>query len=420
MNPTLSQGPLAGVRVLDWTHVLAGPFAGYMLGQMGADVIRFERIDQPEMIRNNSLDPLLAPLGLGEGFVMQGSGKRSIGGDIRDPDVKAAIHALLATVDVLVENFRPGKLAALGFDPAELIERHPRLVVCSITGFGQTGPQSGRRAYDHVIQARTGFMAANADDNDVPKRVGMPLIDYGTGMQAALAITAALHRRAADALRGAPRPRGEWLDVAMVDAALVLAAPTFAQYAVSGRERVRAKGAAFSGSPLSGTFKTREGYVAMTCNSPVQTAALFPALRQAGASAAQLEALRAAATAMDVAGTQGVLAEILSVRTAAEWESLLEAAQVPCAAVRTPAQAWQESLDADTATPPRWPSVTLHAADGRTVRVPGAGFASTLPVCGELRPPPRVGEHTAQILAEAGVDPAVVQRLIRDGKLRAV
>jgi crotonobetainyl-CoA:carnitine CoA-transferase CaiB-like acyl-CoA transferase len=158
----------------------------------------------------------------------------------------------------------------------------------------------------------------------------------------------------------------------------------------------------------------------MTCNSPVQTAALFPALRQAGASAAQLEALRAAATAMDVAATQGVLAEILSVRTAAEWESLLEAAQVPCAAVRTPAQAWQESLDADTATPPRWPSVTLHAADGRTVRVPGAGFASTLPVCGELRPPPRVGEHTAQILAEAGVDPAVVQRLIRDGKLRAV
>ena len=78
MNATVSQGPLAGVRVLDWTHVLAGPFAGYMLGQMGADVIRFERIDQPEMIRNNSLDPLLAPLGLGEGFVMQGSGKRSI------------------------------------------------------------------------------------------------------------------------------------------------------------------------------------------------------------------------------------------------------------------------------------------------------------------------------------------------------
>lgn len=234
---------------------------------------------------------------------------------------------------MLVENFRPGKLAALGFDPAELIERHPRLVVCSITGFGQTGPQSGRRAYDHVIQARTGFMAANADDNDVPKRVGMPLIDYGTGMQAALAITAALHRRAADALRGAPRPRGEWLDVAMVDAALVLAAPTFAQYAV-GRARTGVRqGRRSRAVRCRATFKTREGYVAMTCNSPVQTAALFPALSQAGASAAQLEALRAAATAMDVAATQGVLAEILSVRTAAEWETLLEAAQVPCAAV---------------------------------------------------------------------------------------
>ncbi|HPU50027.1 MAG TPA: CoA transferase [Burkholderiaceae bacterium] len=420
MKPAVSQGPLGGVRVLDWTHVLAGPFAGYLLGQMGADVIRFERIDQPEMIRNNSLDPLLGPLGLGEGFVMQGSGKRSIGGDIRDPEVKAAIHALLATVDVLVENFRPGKLAALGFGPAELIERHSRLIVCSITGFGQTGPQAGRRAYDHVIQARTGYMAANADADDVPTRVGMPLIDYGTGMQAALAVTAALHRRAADELRGVPRPRGEWLDVAMVDAALSLAAPTFAQYAVSGRERVRAKGAAFSGSPLSGTFRTREGYVALTSNSPVQTAALFAALLQAGASAARLDTLKAAATAMDVTAAQRVLAEILAERTAAEWETLLEAAQVPCAAVRTPAQAWQESLDADTATPPKWPSVTMSSADGRTIRVPGAGFTSTLPVRGELRPPPRVGEHTADILAEAGVEPATIERLVREGKLRAV
>ena len=92
--------PLSHFRIVDLSCVLAGPFAGYMLGQMGADVIRFERIDQPEMIRNNSLDPLLAPLGLGEGFVMQGSGKRAIGGDIRDPDVKAAIHALSQSLRV--------------------------------------------------------------------------------------------------------------------------------------------------------------------------------------------------------------------------------------------------------------------------------------------------------------------------------
>jgi len=194
MNP--GQTPLRGLRVLDWTHVLAGPFAAYNLALLGADVVRVERVDGTELIRDKGLDPQLAAAGLGESFVVQGSGKRSLAIDARDARARAALHALIARADVLVENFRPGKLRALGFDPAELVRRHPRLIVCSITGFGQAGASSGRRAYDHVVQAASGLMSANADADGVPQRVGFPIIDYAVGMQAALAVLAALARAA--------------------------------------------------------------------------------------------------------------------------------------------------------------------------------------------------------------------------------
>jgi len=157
--------------VVDWTHILAGPFCGYQLALLGADVIRIERPDGDDMIRKSAADPVLGALGLGEAFVTQGGGKRSLAIDARDPRAKEILARLVARADVLIENFRPGKLAALGFDPAQLIVQHPRLVVCSITGFG---PQSTRRAYDHVVQAASGLMVANANAEGVPQRPAAP------------------------------------------------------------------------------------------------------------------------------------------------------------------------------------------------------------------------------------------------------
>ena len=162
-SPNNAAGPLAGLRVIDWTHVLAGPFSGYQLGLLGAEVIRVERADADDMIRAKAADPGLAALGLGEAFVVQGAGKRSLAINARDPRARQALAALIASADVLLENFRPGKLAKLGFDPAELIVRHPRLVVCSITGFG---PDSNRRAYDHVVQASSCLLYTSPSPRD--------------------------------------------------------------------------------------------------------------------------------------------------------------------------------------------------------------------------------------------------------------
>ena len=169
--------PLEGLRVIDWTHILAGPYATYLRALLGAEVIRIERHDECDITRSTALDPALGALELGEGFVMQAAGKKSLAVDARDPAIKAALAKLIAGADVLVENFRPGKLRSLGFDPAAFIEQHPKLVVCSLTGFGQSGPLSERCAYDHVIQAASGLMAANSDTQGEPQRIGLPIID---------------------------------------------------------------------------------------------------------------------------------------------------------------------------------------------------------------------------------------------------
>ncbi len=396
--------PLAGLRVIDWTHVLAGPFAGYQLGLLGADVIRIERADGDDMIRIKGADPELAALGLGEAFVAQGTGKRSLAIDARDPRAKRALAALIAGADVLLENFRPGKLAALGFDPQQLIERHPRLVVCSITGFG---PGSDRRAYDHVIQAASGLMVANAGSDGKPQRIGFPLIDYSVGQQAALAVMSALYRR--ERQPAGSRVRGEWLQVSMMGAALTLLAPTYATKIVSGVEMPRSASTAFSGNPLSGTFATAEGYLAIVCNSLEQSKALMVALQEAAVDITTLQALRQAAEQRDVPRTHELLAAVLSGKSAAHWEALFQRHQVPATTAVRPAEAAaQAAVD--------WPQVDLvHPKGSKRVPVPGIGFTSSEMLTPALRAPARRGAHTREVLALAGLSEDVIAAMLADG-----
>lgn len=403
--------PLDGVRVVDWTHILAGPYAGYLLGLLGAEVIRIERHDECDITRSTALDPALAALELGEGFVMQGAGKKSAALDARDPDARKALSNLIAGADVLVENFRPGKLRALGFDPAELVKRHPQLVVCSLTGFGQSGPLAGRRAYDHVIQAASGVMGANRDAEGRPQRIGLPIIDYATGMQAAFAILAALHRRARDKVEGLARERGEWLDVAMHEVALTLSAPAYASHAVSGIERKASRATAFSGNPLSGTFATSEGFLAIVCNSESQSAAFLRAMLASGAGAEDVARLEVLVRARDVEGTHEWLASKLLARNAATWEVHFREHEVPAAEALAPSAAY----DAVKHDATRWPEVRLDNADGRSVRVPGPGFGSSERLVPQLSAPPLRGEHTREVLLAAGLEAAVVEDMLARG-----
>ena len=401
------RGPLAGLRVIDWTHVLAGPFAGYQLGLLGAEVIRIERADGDDMIRAKGASPELAALGLGETFVAQGAGKRSLAVDARHPQVKQALAALIGSADVLIENFRPGKLAALGFDPQALVTRHPRLVVCSITGYG---PQSPRRAYDHVVQAGSGFMAANAGADGTPQRVGFPVIDYAVGQQAALAVLAALVRRERP---GATRVQGEWLQVSMHGAALTLLAPVYAASLVSGIEPPRTASTAFSGSPLSGTFAVADGHLALVCNAADQATGLMQALRDGGMADEAVAAVAQAAQARDVATTQALLANAFRSRSAAEWDALLARHGVPATPVRRAAHVAAEAA-ADPAQP--WPQVSLPLPGGaRTVSVPGIGFTSSQPLTVGLQPPARRGADTRALLSEGGLDESTIQTLLAAG-----
>lgn len=397
--------PLSGVRVVDWTHVLSGPFAGYQLALLGAEVIRIEQPSSDDLIRSSAADPELARLGLGETFVGQGAGKRSLALDIKQPAAKAALRRLIAEADVVLENFRPGKLASLGFDPAELIRLHPRLIVCSITGFG---PESDRRAYDHVVQAASGLMAANATADGTPRRIGFPLVDYAVGQQAALAVMTALYRR--DAAHAAQREQGEWLQVTMQDAALTLMTPAFIETLVSGRARQRSASTAFSGNPMSGTFEVADGWLAIVCNAPEQTQGLIVALRDlVGAEHALVAAVEAGAMAGDVEGTQAALRPLLRMLGAAEWEARLGQCGVPAATVRSP-------VDAARAASDRWPSVPLpstRTSAAREVRVPGIGFSSNLPLTSStLDPAPRRGADTRTVLRDAGLTDRDIDQLI--------
>ncbi len=396
--------PLTGLRVIDWTHVLAGPFAGYQLGLLGAEVIRIERADGDDMIRVKGADPELSALGLGEAFFAQGAGKRSLAVDARDPRAKKALAALIGGADVLLENFRPGKLAALGFDPQQLIERHSQLVVCSITGFG---PSSNRRAYDHVMQAASGLMVANAGSDGMPQRVGFPLIDYSVGQQAALAVLSALLRRERQAVGS--RVRGEWLQVSMMGAALTLLTPAYAAPLISGIEVPRSAATAFSGNPLSGTFTTSKGQLAIVCNSAEQSKGLLAALHEAGADSAIVQPLRDAAERRDVPHTHQLLAAMLIGRTAADWEQRFLHHGVPATAVISPAQA-------AAAAAKEWPHVELkHSKATKRVPVPGIGFTSSEPLTPALRAPVRRGADTRQLLAAAGLAQPVIEAMLADG-----
>ncbi|MCK9512536.1 MAG: CoA transferase [Pigmentiphaga sp.] len=395
--------PLSGLTVVDWTHVLAGPVTSYNLAVLGARVIRIESVQGGDIIRMHSPDPALAAMEMGDAFVMQSAGKESLSIDANDSEARAILERLIARADVLVENFRPGKLAALGFDPQRLIRCYPQLIVCSVSGFGQQGEHAERPAYDHVIQAMSGMMDANADEQGNPRRFGSPLIDYATGMQATVAILAALARRS----REESRECGEWLDVSLHSTALALLTPAYASHAVSGQARQRSRSTAFSGNPLSGTFATRDGFIAIVCNTRKQSGNFLRALRAAGLPRPQIDQLEEFVESGQVDSVHECLAKFLQQEPSCVWENRLIDVDVPVATVVSPAQAY----DLAGGGPYFWPKVRVPGKTGTEVRVPGAGFSSSRTLTPELSAPPRRGEHSETILEELGMSEADIEGL---------
>lgn len=386
---------LAGIRVIDATSVLAGPYATYQLALLGAEVIKIEKPGVGDFSRAGG-EPL-GDSGLNAQYAAQNAGKRAIGIDLSRPRGAALVRRLVGSADVFVENFAPGTIAAYGLDYATLRAERPGLVYCSISGYGQDGPLSRRPAYDHVIQAASGIMSLTGSPETAPLRIGPPMVDYLSGIYAAFAILAALRERDRTG-------NGQHVDVAMLDCALTAMASFGTAVLNAGADPRPSGNTAASGSPASGVFDTAQGKLAIAANQEKQVRGLCRVL----GVESLLEDPRFAqpgdrATHRAAFGAE--ISQALRTRSALEWESALAAARVPASEVRS----LRETLESDHVAARQTYVPTL--AGTTTLKVPGAGFKLNGEPLQPSRGPRTLGADTEAVLREAGLSAGEIAQL---------
>ena len=253
---------LGNVRVIDMTNVLAGPFATMHLALLGADVIKIENPDGGDLARKLGNVPHLNQQLMGTSFLAQNANKKSLTLNLKDEEAKEVFCRLVETADVLVENFRPGVMKRLGFSYDALRQINPRLIYCAISGFGQSGPDAFKPAYDQIIQGLSGVMAINGDERLNPLRCGFPVCDTVGGLNAAFAIMAALYYRERTG-------EGQFIDISLLDSIMPLMGWVAANLRIGGKQPVLLGNDNFTAAP-SGTFRTQDGYINIAANQQQQ------------------------------------------------------------------------------------------------------------------------------------------------------
>ena len=384
----MQERPLSGIRVLDLTNVLAGPYCSYQLMLLGAEVVKIEIPGQGDLARRLGPDPGLNEAGLGASFLAQNAGKKSVELDLKDPAGREALTRLVREADVLLENFRAGVMDRLGFGWPSLRALRPSLVYCAISGFGQTGPMAAAPAYDQIIQGLSGMMSVTGTPRTAPLRVGFPVCDTVGGLMAALAIAAALAGRARTGL-------GCFLDVSMLEAAVSAMGWTVSNYLVSGVPPEPMGDQNATAAP-SGTFDAADGPLNIAANRQEQFETLCRQVGRPGLATDPRFADREARKRNRPALNRELNAA-LRARTALEWERILGAAGVPAARILTVPQA--AGLD-QFGHRGFFTDLPYPDGSGRTLRVSGNGVL----VDGEpLRPsvpPPLLGQHNDLITRE--------------------
>lgn len=382
--------PFDSLRILDLTHVLAGPFCTYQFGLLGAQVIKIESPREPDMARGRGAAPALNAAGLGINYQVQGSNKRSLALDLAHAQGREVFLELVGTADVVVENYRKGALALLGLGADVLLQHNPALVICSITGFGQEGPWAETNAYDNVIQATSGMMTSTGGAA-APVKTGASVIDYASGMIAAFAISAALRQRDATG-------RGVVVDCSMLDAAFMMMAPELSAELYTGERQPMPREAGL------GTYETSDGLLMLGAFNVRQNRRLWTLLdRREFAELDGWPALWAEAEAMRAA-----LQNILVTRPASEWETMLNSAGVPARMVRAPAEAL--ALEQVRARAP-FTAVNAGETGDEAVSVPISPFRLSEGGGRIDRPAPALGQDSDAILTELGLTPAAIAQL---------
>ncbi|MCA1560745.1 MAG: CoA transferase [Acidobacteria bacterium] len=391
----MTDGPLTGFTVLDLTRVLSGPYCTMLLADMGARVIK---IEQPG--RGDDTRAWGPPFIGGESayFLSINRNKESVTLDLKNRDARPALEALLAGADVLVENFRPGTLLRLGLGYAELATRFPRLVYCSISGFGQTGPRSEQPGYDAVIQAEGGLMSITGDAGGPAYRLGVAIADLAAGMFGAHGVTLALLARARTG-------QGQLVDVGMLDCVAALLTYQAGIYFATGRTPGRMGNRHPTIVPYE-TFQASDGEVVIAVGNDDQWQRFCAVARLDGiATDPRFATNRGRVTAYDE--LRPLLARVLVARPRAEWIEGLTAAGVPCGSVRSveevltdPHLAYREMI-----------ASVEHAAAG-TLRLLGLPVKLSGTPGSVRTPPPTLGEHTTRVLErDAGLSREEIARL---------
>ena len=392
--------PFEGVKILDCTHVLAGPFATYQLAVLGADVIKVEDPDEPDQSRETGADHALNKARMGTSFLTQGSNKRSIALDLKTEGARAALKRLVRDwADVFVENYRPGAFKSLGLGYEDLSRLKPKLIYASMTAFGQDGPRGSQTAYDHAIQATSGITAATGTQASGPIKAGVPVIDYATGTMGAFALAAALYQ----SLRTG---KGQYIDMAMLDVAMILQSSHITDYFHSGRHHQRAGNRMrFAENSM---HEAADGLVQLAASNHRQHRRFYQAIG---------EPAEAERTSLDERYARweekyALIAAKLKQQPADHWENYLQGKHVPATRVRELPEALRD------------PQLRHRGVLHRHENVPGVGKPVTVPLAAFKfahggpsieRPPARVGEHTDAVLASVGYSATEIAALRASG-----
>jgi crotonobetainyl-CoA:carnitine CoA-transferase CaiB-like acyl-CoA transferase len=403
-------GPLAGIRVLDLTRVLAGPWAAQNLADLGAEVIKIERPKKGDDSR--AFGPPWLKDGQGRDtaesayFACANRGKKSVTLDLAGPEGQAIARELAGRCDVLLENFKAGDLERYGLGYAQLSQANPGLVYCSITGFGHSGPWRERPGYDFMIQGMAGLMSITGERDDRPgggpQRAGIPIADLITGMYASIAVCAALAHRAKSG-------QGQHLDLALFDSLVAVLANQGANYLATGKPPGRLGNDHPNIAPYQ-VFRTSDGSVIVACGNDN----LFRRFCDAAGCLQLTEDARFATNARRVenrAELTRILSEIMVRRRTHEWLSALEAAGVPCGPINDLAQVFSEPQ-----AQARGLKMELaHAAAGKVALVRSPMRFSGTPVEHGV-PPPTLGQHTFEVLSSLlKKTPSEIERLRSEG-----